>query len=259
MHKPDVDEIAGICPAISIRQKNAADPKSSLERRNSDRDIRLPQTAVCVASSRHSAPECGEKVKRDTPESASSLFQLPEGRLFYVLLPGSGRDGGTSRKLKRRRETEETRTESQPPAENSHRRAIDELDAARIHATFLQRPVRHDRARHTNRAKLTGISITSVRAGGSVDRHTLIRERGWLISRGCYQEGHGRQLSKPQTTRPFDWYSQKASNASDARFDTLRPSRNYSASTIRSAPARLVRASATRSGWTSIWSFPIAS
>src|SRR5262245_55701488 len=88
MDKPDVDEILGICPAISIRQKNATrNPRSTVATQTEIYDyLRLLFARV----GRTSCSNCGEEVKRDTPESAADqVLSLPEGTRFYVLFPAA--------------------------------------------------------------------------------------------------------------------------------------------------------------------------
>src|SRR4026209_904293 len=69
MDKPDVDEILGICPAISIRQKNATrNPRSTVATQTEIYDyLRL----LFARIGRTFCSNCGEPVKRDTPESAA--------------------------------------------------------------------------------------------------------------------------------------------------------------------------------------------
>ena len=88
MDKPDVDEIAGICPAISIRQKNATrNPRSTVATQTEIFDyLRLLFARIGTTF----CSECGEEVKRDTPESAAEVvLQLVEGTRFYVLFPAA--------------------------------------------------------------------------------------------------------------------------------------------------------------------------
>jgi len=88
MDKPDVDEIVGICPAISIRQKNATrNPRSTVATQTEIFDyLRLLFARVGTTF----CSECGEEVKRDTPESAAEVvLQLAEGTRFYVLFPAA--------------------------------------------------------------------------------------------------------------------------------------------------------------------------
>jgi len=84
IEKPDVDEITGIAPAISIRQKNSTrNPRSTVATATEIYDyLRLLYARVghtfCVV--------CGDEVRKDTfDEIAERVLALPHGRRFYVL------------------------------------------------------------------------------------------------------------------------------------------------------------------------------
>src|ERR1700684_1414335 len=84
IEKPDVDEITGIAPAISIRQKNSTrNPRSTVATATEIYDyLRLLYARIgktfCLV--------CGEEVRRDSlDEIAARVLALPEGRRFYVL------------------------------------------------------------------------------------------------------------------------------------------------------------------------------
>ena len=84
IEKPDVDEITGIAPAISIRQKNTTrNPRSTVATATEIYDyMRLLFARVghtfCL--------RCGEEVRRDTlDEIAQRVLALGEGNRFYVL------------------------------------------------------------------------------------------------------------------------------------------------------------------------------
>ncbi|HVF89442.1 MAG TPA: excinuclease ABC subunit UvrA [Blastocatellia bacterium] len=86
MDKPDVDEILGICPAISIRQKNSTrNPRSTVATQTEVYDyLRLLYARIGITY----CARCGLEVKRDTPESiADRIAQLPEGTRFTVMFP----------------------------------------------------------------------------------------------------------------------------------------------------------------------------
>src|SRR4051794_35715267 len=88
MDKPDVDEITGLAPAISIRQKNSTrNPRSTVATQTEIYDyLRLLYARV----GRTFCANCGEEVRRDTPESiATEVLALPEGTRFYVLFPAA--------------------------------------------------------------------------------------------------------------------------------------------------------------------------
>src|SRR5881396_3691432 len=77
MDKPDVDEVIGICPPISIRQKNATrNPRSTVATQTEIYDyLRLLYARVGITICR----VCGREVHRDSPESAADevLNELP--------------------------------------------------------------------------------------------------------------------------------------------------------------------------------------
>src|SRR6202451_2334504 len=84
IEKPDVDEITGIAPAISIRQKNSTrNPRSTVATATEIYDyLRLLYARIgktfCL--------RCGEEVRKDTiDEIAARVLALSEGRRFYVL------------------------------------------------------------------------------------------------------------------------------------------------------------------------------
>jgi excinuclease ABC subunit A len=88
MDKPDVDEVVGICPAISIRQKNSTrNPRSTVATQTEVYDyLRLLYARV----GRTYCANCGQEVRRDTPESiADEVLARPEGSRFYVLFPAA--------------------------------------------------------------------------------------------------------------------------------------------------------------------------
>jgi len=100
IEKPDVDEISGIAPAISIRQKNSTrNPRSTVATATEIYDY----LRLLYARTGHTfCLKCGEEVRKDTlDEIAARVLAFPEGRRFYVLYelslradaPGSGHEG----------------------------------------------------------------------------------------------------------------------------------------------------------------------
>jgi excinuclease ABC subunit A len=84
IEKPDVDEITGIAPAISIRQKNSTrNPRSTVATATEIYDY----LRLLYARAGHTfCLRCGEEVRKDTlDEIAGRVLALPEGRRFYVL------------------------------------------------------------------------------------------------------------------------------------------------------------------------------
>ncbi len=112
MDKPDVDEVIGICPPISIRQKNATrNPRSTVATQTEIYDyLRLLYARIGVTL----CANCGLEVTRDTPDSiADEVLRLAEGTRIYVLFPASAgmeeiqasSNGGKSKKKKSARKT----------------------------------------------------------------------------------------------------------------------------------------------------------
>ena len=84
IEKPDVDEITGIAPAISIRQRNSTrNPRSTVATATEIYDY----LRLLYARAGHTfCLQCGEEVRKDTlDEIAARVLSLPEGRRFYVL------------------------------------------------------------------------------------------------------------------------------------------------------------------------------
>ena len=84
MEKPDVDEIAGIAPAVAIRQKNSTrNPRSTVATATEIYDYLRLLFARCGQTF---CIKCGAEVRRDNPdEIATKVLALPPGRRFYVL------------------------------------------------------------------------------------------------------------------------------------------------------------------------------
>ena len=108
MDKPDVDEVIGICPPISIRQKNSTrNPRSTVATQTEVFDyLRLLFARIGVTY----CAKCANEVTRDTPESiANEVMQLAEGTRFYVMFPaaagmeeGEAISNGNNHKRKKR-------------------------------------------------------------------------------------------------------------------------------------------------------------
>jgi excinuclease ABC subunit A len=84
IEKPEVDEITGIAPAISIRQKNSTrNPRSTVATATEIYDyLRLLYARI----GRTYCLRCGEEVRKNTlDEIASRVLALPAGGRFYVL------------------------------------------------------------------------------------------------------------------------------------------------------------------------------
>ncbi len=88
MEKPDVEEIAGIAPAVAIRQKSVGrNPRSTVATATECYDyFRL----LFARAGRTYCPQCGERVLRDTVDHvAGRMLAEPAGSRWYVLFPVS--------------------------------------------------------------------------------------------------------------------------------------------------------------------------
>ena len=101
IEKPEVDEILGIAPGISIRQKNSTrNPRSTVATATEVYDfLRLLYARV----GRTYCTACGGRVKKDSvDEVAERVLGQPAGSRYYLLFPLSGaaavpRQGGRGR------------------------------------------------------------------------------------------------------------------------------------------------------------------
>lgn len=87
MDKPDVDEITGLSPAISIDQKTTShNPRSTVGTVTEIYDyLRLLYARVGVPH----CPVCGRVIRQQTvDEMVDAVFKLEEGTKFQVLAPG---------------------------------------------------------------------------------------------------------------------------------------------------------------------------
>jgi excinuclease ABC subunit A len=84
MEKPDVDEIAGIAPAVAIRQKNTTrNPRSTVATATEIYDYLRLLFARCGTTF---CTKCGAEVHKDTPDSiAQRVLSAGAGRRFYVM------------------------------------------------------------------------------------------------------------------------------------------------------------------------------
>ncbi|HXU39788.1 MAG TPA: excinuclease ABC subunit UvrA [Blastocatellia bacterium] len=191
MDKPDVDEILGICPAISIRQKNATrNPRSTVATQTEIFDyLRL----LFARIGRTYCANCGDAVKRDTPESgADEVLKLTQGTRFYVLFPAAaGMDehsadsnGGGKQKKRSARATKA----SERTRLNAHLMSLMQRGFTRLYkegrTIELATPDSFTDSNFDNTFVL-------------VDRLTVDAEaRARLVDslEVCYQEGHGQAI-----------------------------------------------------------------
>ncbi len=83
--RPDVDDIEGICPALSIRQRNyARNPRSTVGTVTEIHDYLRLLYARIGTTYCHS---CGRVVEKDTPQKiADFVLSLPQGQRFYLCM-----------------------------------------------------------------------------------------------------------------------------------------------------------------------------
>lgn len=191
MDKPDVDEILGICPAISIRQKNATrNPRSTVATQTEIFDyLRL----LFARIGRTYCENCGEAVKRDTPESAAEeVLKLPQGTRFYVLFPAAaGMDehsAGTNGGGKQKKQSARAAKVSQRTRIDAHLMSLMQRGFTRLYkdgrTIELATPDSYTDSDFDNTFVL-------------VDRLTVDAEaRARLVDslEVCYQEGHGQAI-----------------------------------------------------------------
>ena len=86
MEKPDVDELDGLAPPVSIRQKNSTrNPRSTVATATELYDfLRL----LYARAGRTYCPSCGQMVERDTVDHvAARMLAEAEGSRWYALFP----------------------------------------------------------------------------------------------------------------------------------------------------------------------------
>ena len=191
MDKPDIDEATGICPAIAINQKNSTrNPRSTVATQTEIYDyLRLLFARVGVTRCRN----CGNEVKRDTPESiADEVLQLDEGTRFYVLFPAAAgtefsEDGETATGKPRARKPKTAKPKLNVKAHlmSLMQRGFTRLfDAEKNETIELQTP-----------DSFTGKSFDNVFV--LVDRLVIRPDsRSRLVDsiETCYREGHGQAV-----------------------------------------------------------------
>ena len=201
IEKPDVDEITGIAPAISIRQKNSTrNPRSTVATATEIYDyLRLLYARV----GRTICLRCGEEVRKDTlDEIATRVLALPAGRRFYVLY-----------ELKLTPETA-TNAPQAPraqkparPAAEAIRESADQSAKARLQSPLSSRP----RFRIFYAGRIAGCGLHEADVYVLVDRLELspeIRSRLMDSIEICYREGRGEAIlefvpDEPPERRPM--------------------------------------------------------
>jgi excinuclease ABC subunit A len=200
MDKPDVDEVHGICPAISIRQKNATrNPRSTVATQTEIYDyLRL----LFARIGKTFCAKCGNEVLRDTPESiADEVLKMAEGTRFYVLFPASAgfeetqANDGKAKKKGAKKTTKKAATSADTRIK-AHLMSLMQRGFTRLYKDSrivdLQTPDSYTDSNFDNTFVL-------------VDR-LVVREdvRARLVDsiETCYQDGHGQALIETVEERP---------------------------------------------------------
>ncbi|MGH9735586.1 MAG: excinuclease ABC subunit UvrA [Candidatus Acidiferrales bacterium] len=206
IEKPDVDEITGIAPAISIRQKNTTrNPRSTVATATEIYDyLRLLFARVghtfCL--------RCGEEVRRDTlDEIAQRVLALGEGKRFYVLyelkisaaakVPASSAVSSAEIKAGNPKELQDNEddarrfedTASSPPTT-----ADDQRSPAQVARVQSEAGTTHLKARPAKRKK----------ASADVVRETLVNLRKRGFNR-LYQGGRVFEFATPEDLLDVDF------------------------------------------------------
>ncbi|HEX3490244.1 MAG TPA: excinuclease ABC subunit UvrA [Streptosporangiaceae bacterium] len=93
LHKPDVDAIEGLSPAVSIDQKSTSrNPRSTVGTVTEIYDyLRLLWARI----GQPHCPVCGAPIRQHTPQQiVDAILEFPEGTRFHVLAPVAGDDYG---------------------------------------------------------------------------------------------------------------------------------------------------------------------
>ena len=251
IEKPDVDEITGIAPAISIRQKNSTrNPRSTVATATEIYDY----LRLLYARAGHTfCLNCGEEVRKDTlDEIAARVLALPAGQRFYVLYElafAPEPAAGTVQKDSAARPRKTAR-----PSPDTIRLTLTNLAQARIQPALPGRA--RIRILRRRRTCSTWISRNRRTCSWTGSRCRLKSARAWWTrSRSAI----GKAAAKPfynlcrtiqpvrRPSRPIDSYSTNDSTARNAAPCIRSPNRGFSRSTIPTARVRAARDSATPS------------
>ena len=246
-----MDEITGIAPAISIRQKNSTrNPRSTVATATEIYDyLRLLYARI----GRTFCLRCGEEVRKDTlDEIATRVLALPAGRRFYVLY-----------ELKLTAEVA-TNAPQAPRARKAVRPAADAIREALIslRKRGFNRIYQGGRVfEFATPEDLLDVDFTKP-VYVLVDRLELspeVRSRVMDSIEICYREGRGEAILEfapedvktPRGRRRSGWCSTSGSSARSAARFIRSLSRGFFRSTILMARARAARDSGIP--WISIW------
>ncbi|MDX2044747.1 MAG: excinuclease ABC subunit UvrA [Acidobacteriota bacterium] len=220
MDKPDIDEAIGICPAIAINQKNSTrNPRSTVATQTEIYDyLRLLFARVGVTRCRN----CGNEVKRDTPESiADEILQLTEGTRFFVLFPASAGtefsedgDAATGKPRARKPKTAKPKLNVKAHLMSLMQRGFTRLfDTTTSETTELQTP-----------DSFTGKNFDNVFV--LVDRLVIRPDsRSRLVDsiETCYREGHGQAVVQTVGEQPQQFFFSEQFQCKRCRINYVLP------------------------------------
>ena len=253
MQKPDVDQIDGLSPAISIEQKTTSkNPRSTVGTVTEIYDyMRLLWARIGIAYS----PATGLPIESQTvSQMVDRVMALPEGTRLYLLAPVV-----RGRKGEYRKELAEYLEEGLPARQDRRRvlrdRAAPALDKKFKHDIDVvvdRIVVRPDIAQRLAESFETALKLAD---GIAVVEFADAPAASAAPSRGGAQRRKPSSRPRPRRTRAA-WCSRRNSPARSPASRSPRSSRGCSRSTIRSAPARPATGSASSRRSTPTWSFP---
>ena len=266
MEKPDVDRIEGIAPAIAIRQKNSVrNPRSTV---GTVTEVHDYMRLLFARVGRTYCTKCGVEVVRETAEVvANRLLRCPRARGCW--------SGSTCRCWRRRRgaasagdddadepaegdDGGDTATACPFPAAVAGRGGGRRAAAQGIRPPARRWPRRRVRGPHAGRLRRPRGAVGGGRSPARWRRRALAASPTRSRSPTRKAAAPPGWCSSGRTARPTcGTSSASASSAAPADCRTRIRSRGSSRSTIRSARARPVTASATSSSSTSIWWCPM--
>jgi excinuclease ABC subunit A len=198
MQKPDVDQIEGLSPAISIEQKTTSEP--ALDRRHRHRDLRLHAPAVGAVGVPYS-PATGLPIESQTvSQMVDRVLALPEGTRLYLLAPSCAAarastarswrscrrkgfqrvkiDGSSTRSPTRRRSTRSSSTTSTWWSTASWCATRTSRSARRFARDRAEARRRHRHRRFERRGRTTG----AMKRGTTPEPHRLLAKFACPVS-----------------------------------------------------------------------------
>ncbi len=249
MEKPDVDQIEGLSPAISIDQRGASrNPRSTVGTITEIYDyLRLLYARVGVPH----CPNCGRAISAQTVEQiVDSILEYPEGSRLLLLAPlvmdrkgehkGVFEDARKAGFVRARVDGQVYELESPPELDRYKNHTIEAV----VDRLVIRRQGTGDR-RQESGAGIRGQEIRGRTRRMSCARGSPIRWRrpcAWAAA-SCWSQTSPRPNSRTTASSPSGSPARLAASA------CRRSNRARSASTARTAPAPRARAWAAR--WSS--------